>query len=244
MSKLNNCPNCSHELKYIPIDTFKNTHICANCGSIFKNKTIVNIISYGVGVLLIFLINSPFRALIAYFVAIVIRICLTSLLGYRLTNEVVEIDTITIENNDKNVEIDIPNYDPNRLVYLLVAFVMSLVLFIIGVIIGTTISSDQHVIGKVMGVFNLIGFLYFQWMLVYVVRGKLYFKIKENFKVYIGYIIAWIILSSLVLYVFDMFTQNGYKDIINVLFPILISISTILVVIQYYFNQRMTKKSQ
>lgn len=244
MSKLNNCPNCSHELKYMPIDTFKNTHICTNCGSIFKNKTIVNIISYGVGVLLLFLINSPFRALIAYFVAIVIRICLTYLLGYRLTNEVVEIDTITIESNDKNEEIDLPNYDPNRLVYLLVAFIMSLVLFIIGVIIGTTISSDQHVIGKVIGIFNLIGFLYFQWMLIYVVKGKLYFKIKENLKVYIGYIIAWILLSSLVLYVFDMFTQNGYKDIINTLLPTLVIGSIISIVIQYYFNQRMTKKSQ
>ncbi len=244
MSKLNNCPNCSHELKYMPIDTFKNTHICTNCGSIFKNKTIVNIISYGVGVLLLFLINSPFRALIAYFVAIVIRICLTYLLGYRLTNEVVEIDTITIESNDKNEEIDLPNYDPNRLVYLLVAFIMSLVLFIIGVIIGTTISSDQHVIGKVIGIFNLIGFLYFQWMLIYVVKGKLYFKIKENLKVYIGYIIAWILLSSLVLYVFDMFTQNGYKDIIITLLPTLVIGSIISIVIQYYFNQRMTKKSQ
>lgn len=244
MSKLNNCPNCSHELKYMPIDTFKNTHLCPNCGSIFKNKTIVNIISYGVGVLLLFLINSPFRALIAYFVAIVIRICLTYLLGYRLTNEVVEIDTITIESNDKNEEIDIPNYDPNRLVYLLVAFIMSLVLFIIGALVGTTISSDQHVIGKVIGIFNLIGFLYFQWMLIYVVKGKLYFKIKENLKIYIGYIIAWILLSSLVLYVFDMFTQNGYKDIINTLLPTLVIGSIISIVIQYYFNQRMTKKSQ
>jgi len=244
MSKLNNCPNCSHELKYMPIDTFKNTHICPNCGSIFKNKTIVNIISYGVGILLLFLINSPFRAFFAYFVAIVIRICLTSLLGYSLTNEVVKIDTITIENDDKSKEIEIPNYDPSRIVYLLVAFVMSLVLFIIGVLVGTTISSDQHVIGKVIGIFNLIGFLYFQWMLVYVIRGKLYFKIKENLKVYIGYIIAWILLSSLVLYVFDMFTQNGYKDIINAILPTLVFVSIISVVIQYYFNQRMTKKSQ
>lgn len=242
MSKLNNCPNCNHELKYIPIESFKNTHICINCGSIFKNKTIVNIISYGVGVLLLFLINSPFRTLIAYTVAIVIRICLTFLLGYRLTTEVVKIDTKTVENDNEVIEI--PNYDPNRLVYLLVAFIMSLVLFIIGALVGTTISNDQHVIGKVIGLFNLVGFIYFQWMLIYAVRGKLYFKIKENLKGYIGYIIAWILLSSLVLYVFDLFTQNGYKDIISILFPVLISISIISVVIQYFVNQRMIKINQ
>lgn len=240
MSKIKKCPNCSYDLNYMQLDTFKNTHICTNCGSIFKNKTIVNIISCGIGVLLLFLLNTPYRAIFAYVIAIIIRVGLTAIFGYKLTGEFVKVDAQIIENNTTE-EANIPNYDPSRLVYLLVAFIMSLVLFIIGVILGTSFSDDQYFIGKVIGVFNLIGFLYFQWMVIYVVRGKLYFKIKANVKRYIGYIIAWVSLSLLVLYVFDLFTQNGYKDIINVLFPVLISISIISVVIQYYVNQKMIK---
>mgnify|MGYP003606490148 CR=1 FL=1 len=237
MNKLNNCPNCNHELNFIPNGLIENTHICINCGSIFKYKSIINIISYGMGILMLFILDSPFRSLIGLMVVITIRIGLTSLFGYKITGEFVEIDAKSLEeNNDEKNEI--PNYEPEKLVYLLSGFIVASILFIIGALVGTSISDDQYVIGKVIGIFNLIGFLYFQWMIIYVFRARLYFKIKENFIEYIGYIISWISISSLFLFVFDGFFQNGYKDIIDSLFPILIIVAIVSFVIQYLINKK------
>jgi hypothetical protein len=238
MSKLNRCPSCSHELNYLSIETFKNTHICTNCGTVFKNKTIVNVISFGVGILLLFIVDSPFRTLIAYLTTIALRTLLTYLLGYRLTKEVVNIETVNEERENECVIAEIPNYDAKRLIYLLVALVVSLVLFIMGVVLGTSISNDQHVIGKVIGIFNLVGFLYFQWMLLYAVRGRLYIKIKNNLNNYLGYIVAWCSISFLFLYVFNGFNQNGYEDIIMTLLQVLVVVSVISVIIQYSLNHR------
>ncbi len=88
-----------------------------------------------------------------------------------------------------------------------------------------------------LALINLIVFYIFQLILIILIKFDLVRKIAANPKHYLGYILSWLLMSSIALNVFDMLYQTAMRPYLKWTFIVFGLLSIIFTTTQYLFNK-------
>lgn len=86
---------------------------------------------------------------------------------------------------------------------------------------------------------HFIFFTYNQVFLLFLFMPRLVYKLINFTQYYIGYIIAWMFLSFILLNMFDGMIQNLYKRNAFIVLGILLLLGAIAIVIQFFKNAKL-----
>ena len=126
-----------------------------------------------------------------------------------------------------------------NIVFLIYFFSLPYVLYLVLRITSTMMLSTELNIEIQVAALHYVFLLYNQVFLIFLFSPKLVYKLINYTKQYIGYIIAWLFLSFVLLNMLDGMLQNLYKRNALIVLGIPLLLGVIAIIIQFSINEKL-----
>lgn len=251
-----NCLNCNNKFTYW--DVFKNVNTslthelkCLECG-----KRLTLDLKYGVyirliGVIILFLApNTVLRLLIFLIILFVYPLIIwkfgtlnKSVLDVRseeLQNQINYKELKLFDNKEEKETLSMRKIvSMKNTVFLIYFLSLPYFLYLVLKISSMMMLSTELNIEIQLAALHFIFFLFNQVFLIFLFIPKLVYKLINFTQHYIGYIIAWIFFSFILLNMLDGMIQNLYKRNAFIVLGIPLLLGVIAIIIQFLKNEKL-----
>jgi len=224
---------------------------CIKCGTRLTLDLKYGVFIHFIGVFIFFLTtNAILRLLIFLSILFVYPLILwkfgtlkKSVIDVRseeLQNEVNNKEFKLTENIEKNEILSMRKIvSMKNIVFLIYFFSLPYVLYLVLKITSTMMLSTELNIIIQVAALHYGFFLYNQVFLIFLFSPKLVYKLINYTQHYIGYIIAWLFLSFVLLNMLDGMLQNLYKRNAFIVLGIPLLLGVIAIIIQFSINEKL-----
>lgn len=251
-----NCSNCNNKFTYW--DVFKNVNTslteeikCFKCG-----KALTLDLKYGVyirliGVIVLLLVPNTVLRLLVFLII---------LFGYPLiiwrfgilNKSIIDVRSEVLQNDINNKELKFSDNKEEKEIlsmrkivsmkntgFLIYFFSLPYFLYLVLKITSMMMLSTELNVEIQLAALHFIFFLYNQVFLIFLFMPKLVYKLINFTQYYIGYIIAWVFLSFILLNMFDGMIQNLYKRNTFIVLGVPLLFGVIAIIIQFLKNAKL-----
>jgi CXXC-20-CXXC protein len=251
-----NCSNCNNKFTYWDVFKKVNTSLtqelkCLKCG-----KRLTLDLRYGVyirltGVIVLLLMPNTVLRLLIFLIILFVYPLIVWKFG-TLNKSVIDVRSEELQNEINNKELKLSdNREENEIismrkivsmknsVFLIYLLSLPYFLYLVLKISSMMMLSTELNIEIQLTALHYVFFLYNQVFLIYLFRPKLVYKLINFTQHYIGYIIAWIFFSFILLNMLDGMIQNLYKRNAFIVLGIPLLLGVIVIVIQFLKNEKL-----
>ena len=251
-----NCSNCNHRFTYW--DVFKNVNTsftqelkCNNCGTRLTLDLKYGVSIRSIGVFIFFLApNAILRLLIFLSILFVYPLILwkfgtlkRSVIDVRSEELQNEVNNKVLKHSDKKEEKETLSMrkivSMKNVVFLIYFFSLPYSLFLLLKITSTMMLSTELYIQIQLAALHYVFFLYNQVFLIFLFSPKLVYKLINHTQHFIGYIIAWLFLSFVLLNMLDGMLQNLYKRNAFIVLGIPLLLGVLAIIVQFSINEKL-----
>ena len=251
-----NCSNCNHKFTYWDVFKKVNTSFtqelkCIKCGTRFTLDLKYGVFIRSIGVFIFFLApNAILRLLIFLSILFVYPLILwkfgtlkKSVIDVRSEELQNEVNNKVLKHSDKKEEKETLSMrkivSMKNAVFLIYFFSLPYVLYLVLKITSTMMLSTELNIEIQVAALHYVFLLYNQVFLIFLFSPKLVYKLINFTQHYIGYIIAWLFLSFVLLNMLDGMLQNLYKRNALIVLGVPLLLGIIAVISQFLRNEKL-----
>ena len=251
-----NCSNCNHEFTYW--DVFKNVNTsltrelkCNNCGTRLSLDLKYGVFIRSIGIFIFFLAPDAILRLLIFLIILFVYPLILWKFG-TLKKSVIDVRSEELQNEINNKELTFSDNKEEKeilsmrkiismknVVFLIYFFSLPYSLFLVLKITSTMMLSTELNIQMQLAALHYVFFLYNQVFLILLFSPKLVYKLVNFTQYYIGYIIAWLFLSFVLLNMLDSMLQNIYKRNAFIVLGIPLLLGIIAVITQFLRNEKL-----
>ena len=251
-----NCSNCNHEFTYW--DVFKNVNTsltrelkCNNCGTRLTLDLKYGVFIRSIGIFIFFLAPDAILRLLIFLIILFVYPLILWKFG-TLKKSVIDVRSEELQNEINNKELTFSDNKEEKeilsmrkiismknVVFLIYFFSLPYSLFLVLKITSTMMLSTELNIQMQLAALHYVFFLYNQVFLILLFSPKLVYKLVNFTQYYIGYIIAWLFLSFVLLNMLDSMLQNIYKRNAFIVLGIPLLLGIIAVITQFLRNEKL-----
>lgn len=251
-----NCTNCNHWFSYW--DVFKNVNTsltrelkCSNCGTRLTLDLKYGVFIRSIGIFIFFLAPDAILRLLIFLMILFVYPLILWKFG-TLKKSVIDVRSEELQNEVNNKELKLTgNIEKNEtlsmrkivsmknIVFLIYFFSLPYVLYLVLRITSTMMLSTELNIEIQVAALHYVFLLYNQVFLIFLFSPKLVYKLINLTQHYIGYIIAWLFLSFVLLNMLDGMLQNLYKRNAFIVLGIPLLLGVIAVITQFLRNEKL-----
>lgn len=251
-----NCTSCNHRFTYW--DVFKNVNTslirelkCNNCGTRLTLDLKYGVFIRSIGIFIFFLApDAILRLLIFLCILFVYPLILwkfgmlkKSVIDVRSEELQNEVNNKVLKHSDNKEEKEILSMrkivSMKNVVFLVYFFSLPYVLFLVLKITSTMMLSTELNSVMQLAALHYVFFLYNQVFLIFLFSPKLAYKLINYTQHFIGYIIAWLFLSFVLLNMLDGMLQNLYKRNAFIVLGIPLLLGVFAIIIQFSKNEKL-----
>ncbi len=251
-----NCSNCNHKFSYW--DVFKNVNTsltqelkCIKCGTRITLDLKYGVYIRSIGVFIFFLAPDAILRLLIFLIILFVYPLILWKFG-TLKKSVIDVRSEELQNEVNNNEFKLTeNIDKNETlsmrkivsmkngVFLIYFISLPYFLYLVLKITSTMMLSTELNIQIQLAALHYVFFLYNQVFLIFLFMPKLVYKLINFNQHYIGYIIAWLFCSFVLLNMLDGMIQNLYKRNALIVLGIPLLLGVIAIIIQFLRNEKL-----
>ena len=251
-----NCTNCNHKFSYLDVFKSVNTSFtrelkCNNCGTRLTLDLKYGVFIRSIGIFIFFLAPDAILRLLIFLIILFVYPLILWKFG-TLKKSVIDVRSEELQNEINNKELTFSDNKEEKeilsmrkiismknVVFLIYFFSLPYSLFLVLKITSTMMLSTELNIQMQLAALHYVFFLYNQVFLILLFSPKLVYKLVNFTQYYIGYIIAWLFLSFVLLNMLDSMLQNIYKRNAFIVLGIPLLLGIIAVITQFLRNEKL-----
>lgn len=251
-----NCSKCNNKFTYWDVFKKVNTSLiqelkCLKCGTRLTLDLKYGVYIRLIGVIILLLVSDAVLRLLIFLIILFVYPLIIWKFG-TINKSVLDVRSEELQNKINNKELELSDNKEKKeiisvrkivsmknTVFLIYFISLPYFLYQVLKITSTRMLSTELNIEIQLAVLHFIFFLYNQVLLLFLFMPKLVYKLINFTQHYIGYIIAWIFFSFILLNMLDGMIQNLYKRNAFIVLGIPLLLGVIAIVIQFLKNAKL-----
>lgn len=251
-----NCSKCNNKFTYWDVFKKVNTSLTQELKCLKCETRLTLDLKYGVyirliGVIILLLVTDAVLRFLIFLIILFVYPFIIWKFG-TLNKSILDVRSEELQNqiNDKELELSDNKKEKETLsmrkivsmkntVFLIYFISLPYFLFLVLKITSMMMLSTELNIQIQLAALHFIFFLYNQVFLLFLFMPKLVYKLINFTQYYIGYTIAWIFFSFILLNMFDGMIQNLYKRNAFIVLGIPLLLGVIAIVVQFLKNAKL-----
>jgi hypothetical protein len=224
---------------------------CIKCGTRLSLDLKYGVFIRSLGVFIFFLAPDAILRLLIFLIILFVYPLILWKFG-TLKKSVIDVRSEELQNEINNKELTLSDNKEEKeilsmrkivsmknVVFLIYFFSLPYVLYLVLRITSTMMLSTELNIQLQLAALHYAFFLYNQVFLIFLFSPKLVYKLINYTQHFIGYIIAWLFLSFVLLNMLDGMLQNLYKRNALIVLGIPLLLGVIAVIVQFLRNEKL-----